>query len=83
MCGLDFKKCVVFDCSLRFLFYIFYFKGGKKMEICFLYQFLIGNVKDEVGSFRGLDSFFFYSLVPIGLALVPAVFHPPRSPGPW
>lgn len=53
------------------------------MEVYFLYQFLIGNVKDEEGIFRGLDSFFFNSLVPIGLALTPAVFQPLRPPGPW
>lgn len=52
------------------------------MEICFLQQFVIGNVKDEEGIFGGLDFFFLSSLVPIGLALIPAVFQPPWSPCP-
>lgn len=29
VCWQDFKKFVVFDCSVRFLFYIFYFTGKK------------------------------------------------------
>lgn len=82
VCWQDFKKFVVFDCSVRFLFYIFYFTG-KKIEVFFLYQFVIGNVKDEEGiGAGGLDSFFPNSLIPIGLALSPAVLQHPRSPCP-